>query len=135
MSNFKIKYGSQGGKKSIFVKQPKTTKIDYPGEPNLEVDTEVELNELQKQFREKAKKEAELKEKNTSSEYWSCIIFENQEQRDSLYELLGLRESDNQYINGKKLIRALELKIAEINEKAPGKFKCNKELLELSMKP
>lgn len=86
-------------------------------------------------FREKAKEEAVLKEKNTSSEFWSCVVFRDQNQRDRFFELLGIKEKDNQYINGKKLIKALELKIDLLEEKSPGKFRCNKEILELSINP
>ena len=131
MSNFKISYSTK--KKPLFEKKPKFVNIEYEGEPNIETDSITELTELQKQFREKAKAEAELKEKNTNSEYWSCVVFQNQEQRDQFFELLGVKEADNQYINGKKLIKALELRIETLEQKAPGKFRCNREIAELSI--
>lgn len=134
MSNFKIGFTSKKAK-PLFENKPKYVNIEYPGQPNVEVDSEVELTELQKKFRENAKKEKELKEKNTSSEFWSCIVFETQEQRDAFYSLLGMNEADNQYINGKKLIKALGLKIETDQLTAPGKFKVNKDIVSLSMKP
>jgi hypothetical protein len=109
-------------------------KINYPGEPNIEVDSEVELNELQVAFREKAKAEKDMQVKNTDSEFWSCVVFKTKEQRDSFLKLLNINEEDAQYINGQKLIKALELRIEQIEEKAPGKFRCNAEILELCIK-
>lgn len=132
MSNFKIDFGGKK-KKQMFPEQKQ--KIEYGEVPNIENDTELELTELQKSFREKAKKEADLKKKNTGTEFWSCVVFETQEQRDRFFEILGIKEKDNQYINGKKLIKALELKIETLESGAPGKFKCNKEIVELSIKP
>jgi hypothetical protein len=130
---FGMKNKKGGG---MFEKKVKPVDIKYSSdEPNIEQDAEVELTELQKQFREKAKQEAELKEKNTSSEFWSMIVFKTQEQRDQFYEMLGVTSEDNQYINGQKLIRALEMKIETFNEKTPGKFKVNRDILDLSIKP
>lgn len=130
--------GNKGSKskKPLFEKKVKPVSVKYNSEdPNIEDDAEVELTELQVKFRENAKREKELKEKNTSSEFWSCIIFKTQEQRDQFYELLGVKSDDNQYIDGQKLIKALEMKIETYNEKAPGKFKVNKEILNLSVNP
>jgi hypothetical protein len=131
----KIKFGG------TFSKLPgsgtaKVTKVAYtnPKEKNIEQDSLDELTELQKQFKENAKKERELKAQNTNSEFWSCLIFKTQEQRNQFMELLGLSQDDYQYVDGQKLIKALGLKIEEIKLRNPGKFKCNAGILELAMK-
>lgn len=133
MSNFKIKFGSKKSK-GLFEKQP--VKIKYSEPPNIEKDAEIELNELQAAFRDKAKAEKELKEKNVDGVFWSCVVFKTQEQRDRFLELLSLTGSDEQmlFVNGQKLIKALELKIDQIEMKTPGKFRCNKEIADLAMK-
>ncbi|MBO9657506.1 MAG: hypothetical protein J7527_01645 [Chitinophagaceae bacterium] len=133
MSTFKINYGSN--KKQLFDKKPVST-VNYSSkDPDIEQDSMEELSDLQLAFREKAKKEAELKKKNTGSEFWSCIVFQDENQRNEFYRLLGIKEGDLQYINGKKLIEGLKLNIATTKTKAPGKFKCNQEILNISIKP
>ncbi|HRQ17719.1 MAG TPA: hypothetical protein PL085_11625 [Agriterribacter sp.] len=136
MSNFKIKFGGNKSK-PLFEKKVKYAKVQYGEAKDIEKDAEMELNELQLAFREKAKAKAEkeLQDKNTEGDFFSCIVFKDQNQRDQFLELLGINEVDGQYINGQKLITALELRIAHLNEKAPGKFRCNKDILELSMVP
>lgn len=129
----KIAYGGLFKKPGPATTTVVTKKLDYgDGDPNLEQDAETELTELQKEFKESARKETELKEQNTSSEYYSVIVFKTQAQRDQFYEQLGITHDDNQYIDGQKLIKALQLKIDEINLKNPGRFKCNAEILNLA---
>lgn len=130
MNNSKINFGG-----TSFGVKKKPVKIIYSDKENIEADSLTELNELQIAFREKAKKEKELQDTNTDSEFWSCIVFRNRQQRDQLYEILKISQTDNQYINGKKLIDALELKINIIEAKQPGKFRCNAEILNLSIEP
>lgn len=133
MKTSKINFGSKSNT-SIFAKKEKPAAVQYSSDtPDIESDCIDELTDLQKAFREKAKKEKELQDKNTSSDFWSCIVFQNEEQRNRFYELLGLKEEDNQYINGRKLIQALEMQIDTMETKAPGKFKCNKDILQLAI--
>ena len=132
MSISKIKFTGQ-----LFTKIPKKPPVVSfsSKEKDIESDAKDELSALQVAFREKAKKEKELMDKNTSSEFWSCIVFKTQEQRDKFYELLGVKSEDNQYINGQRLIKALELAIDTVEGGNPGKFKCNKDILALSVNP
>lgn len=133
MSKYNISFGLK--KKPLFEKKVKPVPIIYESdEPNIEIDSQTELSDLQKSFRERAAASEKEKEKNTNSEFWSCVVFKNKEQRDRFCELLGIKEPDLQYINGQKLIKALELRIEQVDYK-PGKFKANKDILELSMKP
>lgn len=135
MKNSKINFGAKPGK-NIFEKTAKTAKIQYSSEvPNIEKDAQEELTELQIQFRQKAKAEKELQDKNTNSDFWSCVIFKTQDERDQFLKLLGITAEDNQYINGSKLIKALELKMEEIQVKTPGRFRCNKDIFDLSLTP
>lgn len=135
MSNYKINFGGKKAK-PLFEKKVDTPVIDYgDGQPDIEHDAKTELTQLRAEFREKAKKEQELKAKNTSSEFWSCIVFQDQEQRDRFFQLMGITEPDNQYINGLKLIKALELKMDSLETSQPGKFKVNRDILKLSIKP
>lgn len=128
----KIKFGGTFAPKSV--PKSKLKKIEYPsGKPDTERDSEIELTELQKDFKEAAKKETELKDNNTNAEFFSVVVFKTQKQRDDFMSLLNIKSPDNQYINGEKLIQALELQIEKVNLKDPGKFKCNKEILNLAM--
>lgn len=132
MSTFNINYGSKN--KPLFKKPLK--KIEYSSESlNLEQDSIEELSEVQKEIKKAMKNEKDTRNLNTDADYFSQIIFESKEQRNKFYELLGIKETDNQYINGKKLIKALELQIETdiLNKKKS--FSVNKEILELSIKP
>lgn len=135
MSAFKkIDYSKK--KKPLFEPKVKKRKIEYDSSvPNIEKDAEKELTELEIAFRERVKDTNKIKDAENNTEYWSCIIFENQEQRDRFYELLGVKTPDNQYISGKKLIRGLELSIETGVIKPPKKFNTNKDILEMSIKP
>lgn len=100
----------------------------------MEKDSIVELTELQKDFREAAKKEEKMKTDNTNSEFFSVLVFKTQEQRDKFYTLLNIKADDMQYIDGQKLIAAMELNIEKVNLKNPGKFKCNVDIANLALK-
>lgn len=132
----KINYGGTfGGKTGFPQKKLKTKKIDYPKGPrSVEADSVIELTELQKDFREAAKKEEQMKADNTNSEFFSVLVFKTQAQRDAFYEKLGIKSDDLQYIDGQKLIAALELNIQKVNLKDPGKFKCNVDIANLALK-
>lgn len=133
MKPSKIKFGSGFGG-GIPTNSKGKRPIVYPGKvPNVEADTIVELTELQKDFKAAAKKETELHEANTNSEFYSVLVFKTQAQRDAFYKLLGIDSKDLTYISGQKLIKALQLKIDEVEIKNPGKFKCNVEILNLAM--
>ncbi len=132
MAASKIKFGGAFGGKTP--SQSKLKKIVYPeGKPNLERDADIELTELQKDFKEAARKETQMKEDNTNCEFFSVLVFKTMAQRDEFLKLLSIKEYDNQYVSGEKLIKALELQIEKVNLKDPGKFKCNKEILNLAM--
>ena len=136
MKPSKINFGSSKPGGSIFNKNKKAAKVHYKSDtPNIEDDAVTELTALQIAFREKAAQEKALQDQNVEGDYFSVIVFKNQAQRDRFYELLGVKEDDLQYVNGDKLIKALELKIEEVNQKTPGRFKCNKEILNLSINP
>jgi hypothetical protein len=132
MASSKIKFGGTFAPKEV--PKSKLKKITYPGgKPNTERDSDIELTELQKDFKEAARKETKLMADNTNAEFFSVIVFKTQEQRDLFISILNIKTEDNQYIHGEKLIKALELKIDAVNLKDPGKFKCNAEILNLAM--
>ena len=132
MAKGKINYGGTFAEKQI--PKSKLRKIEYPvGKANTERDSDIELTELQKDFKEAAKKETQLKDSNTNADFFSVVVFKTKSQRDDFLSLLGIKSEDNQYINGEKLIQALELSIQQVNLKDPGKFKCNTEVLNLAM--
>lgn len=132
----KIQFGGTfGSSNSILGPKLKTKKIEYPDGPkSVESDSIVELTQLQKDFKEAARKEEQLKADNTNTEFLSVIIFKNNAQRDEFYNQIGIKGTDLQYIDGQKLIAALELNIQKVNLKNPGKFKCNLEIANLAMK-
>lgn len=134
MATSKINYGAKFGKTGFPQPKLKTKKIEYPAGPrSVEKDTIVELTELQKDFREAAKKEEQMKADNTNSEFFSVLVFKTQEQRDKFYTLLNIKSDDMQYIDGQKLIAAMELNIEKVNLKNPGKFKCNVDIANLAL--
>lgn len=133
MKPSKITFGSKQ-KKPLFGNS-NLIKLKYANPKNIEADAKMELNELQIAFRDKAKAEKDLQDKNTGGDYFTCIIFKDQDQRDQFFALLNITGDDLQYINGQNLIKALEMNIQHIESTTPGKFRCNREILALSLKP
>lgn len=129
--NKSINYGGIFTKKQ---KPPiKEREFQYSA-PDLDIQQESleEIEQVRESFREKAKQEIDLKKSNTDAENFTCIVFQNSEQRNSFFEQLGFKSDDLQYVNGLHLMRALEMRIDSINKKTPGRFRCNKDLLTLS---
>lgn len=127
-----------GAKNLPSAKKIKTTPVQYTSPtPDLQQDSIDELSELEKQMKEqfkaKAKHEAALKDANTSTEFYSVIVFKTEAQRDDFLDKIGIRERDNRFISGERFSQAVGINVEKVNLKNPGKFQCNKDIANLAL--
>ncbi|MDR1199993.1 MAG: hypothetical protein LBK94_13455 [Prevotellaceae bacterium] len=128
--------------KFVFGQKKKTKQIDVPYSsetPNFESDSKDEVDFLTQKFIEQRKHEEQVKQDNTDSCHYCVLCFKNRLQLEEFYEKAGIDYSkdgidgDCQILNGLKVAKKLKIDISDVNLKTPGKFKCNKEILEMSM--
>ena len=86
-----------------------------------------ELSEVLKKFKETAKKEAETRDRNTNTDFWLCVYFADQQQRDEFLALYGLLKKlangNTQYINGNVFAKAIGAEISEKEIPIPKAFR------------
>ncbi len=91
---------------------------------NYETDTEAELSETLRRFKESSKSEENTKEKNASTEYWFATYFASKQQRDLFLTALGLLEKlQDQYIDGHSLARAIGVDLLNEPITPPKRFR------------
>lgn len=78
---------------------------EYTGD--LERDAALELDEVAKGFRERAHREAERMELATNSDYWFCVCFATQAQRDAFIDAVGWRDLGLRYLDGRVIAQRL----------------------------
>lgn len=127
-----------GAKNLPTAKKVKTTPVQYTSPtPDLQQDSVDELTELEKQMKEqfkaKAKHEAALKDANTSTEFYSILVFKTEEQRDAFLQQIGIQEKDNRFISGERFAQAIGINVEKVNLKNPGKFQCNRDIANLAL--
>jgi len=109
-------------------KQPK--EINYKSEvPNVEQDSIDEISEITK----KRRHETQVFENNTNANFFSCLIFNTQEQRDEFIKKVGIEVEDGQYINGLELAEKIGITIESKSRPAPKEFKVSSKLVDLCM--
>jgi len=99
---------------------------------NIEQDCKEELSELTTEFSKAAQKEKDTFKDNVDANYFAVITFNNSRQLQEFYNKLGITPSDPQYIDGKAFAKKLGIEITEPDKKAPGAFRINKKLVDLS---
>jgi hypothetical protein len=123
-------------------KNKKIKQIDVPyssENPNIESDSKDEIDMLTQKFIEQKKHEEKVKQDNTDSFHYCVLCFKNRLQLQEFYDKAGINfrddgiDGDPQILNGSKVAKKLKIDILNVNLKAPGKFKCNKDILEMSM--
>jgi len=86
-----------------------------------------ELSEVLKKFKDSAKKEAEIRDRNTNTDFWFCVYFADQAQRDEFLSLYGLLKKlsngNTQYINGNVFAKAIGAEISEKEIPIPKAFR------------
>jgi hypothetical protein len=101
---------------------------------DLEEAVSAEISEALRLFKERAKKEAEEKQKNTSTDYWFAVYFATQEDRDKFLQVYDLIDKLNsQYLSGEELIDALGTPIQLSKITPPKPFRKPKGIEDLTM--
>lgn len=119
-SNFKAKPGGFGAKK-----KPEEL-IKYKSEtPNIESDSEDEINYIGKEFGKAKQKEVDHFHSQTDLNYYTCIFFKNEEQKKQFYEvakILDLVDESGRFVKGEDFCDRLNIKIDKVSIKKMGKF-------------
>lgn len=77
-------------------------------------DAEADLSEIEKAFRERKKCEAERFKIATQSEYWFCVCFQSQEQKDAFLKAVGIYEWGDKYIDGVEWAKAQDIELPKV---------------------
>ncbi|GAB3952510.1 hypothetical protein GCM10029976_090840 [Kribbella albertanoniae] len=72
---------------------------------NLEADAAAELDAVQQGFRDRKEREAERMELATNSDYWLCVCFATQAQRDAFLAATNWRDLGTRYLDGREIAR------------------------------
>jgi hypothetical protein len=124
------------------VKQPqfKTIKSKAPASPqptaveSFEHATKEEIEGTVSLFKQRSKDESNLKEKNTSTEFWFAVYFADEEQRNEFLEKAGLlKKMEDQYINGEDFAKAMGIELTKKKIDTPKAFRKNKGFDKLLM--
>lgn len=123
------KYGINfgGGKKAAKA-------IKYNSDtPDIEQDSIEELNEATQAFSQQAKAEYQQFKDNVDANYFTVITFNNSGQLKEFLSKIGLAPADPQYIDGRVLAKKLGIEITVPDKTAPGSFRVNSQLKDLTL--
>lgn len=86
--------------------------VEYEG--NLERDAKKEFESLKlKGFKERAKNEEKRQRLATDSEFWTCLVFQDREQKEAFLKALDLFQHGDKYLDGRLVARKLGVEIPE----------------------
>lgn len=99
--------------------------VKYGEKPNIIDDTNAEISALIIATQDSsAKNEARIKQKNTNGEYYFCVYFQDQEQKDEFIAKANLQGiTKGLFINGIEMAAALGIDVKRKDLVKPGKFK------------
>lgn len=110
--------------------KPTPKEIIYTSpEPNVQQDAKDELNTV---MNDKRKAESKMMQDNTDANYFTVVTFNNRSQLEEFLQKAGIETKDNQYIDGIALAKAMGIEIETPSKPAPGIFRVNAKLLELT---
>jgi hypothetical protein len=115
-----------------FAKYPKY--VDMPeNSGNAEKDSEADLTELQKGFRNRAKEEGNRFRLATDTEYWGVLCFQTRAQRDAFFTSLDLDQfGDSRYYDGNAIAKAMGVTLPEESVKYTPSPRIDKSWLEFT---
>lgn len=92
--------------KSLFGGEEEKGDEDWDGRPAEETSKE-ELTELQKGFKDRAKKEDERFVEATDSEYWIAVCFQTRDMKEEFLTKTGLLDYGDKYLDGMQVAAKL----------------------------
>lgn len=123
------------------VKQPqfKTIKSKVKATPppaieSFEDATKEEIEGVTSLFKQRSKDESNLKQKNTSTEFWFAVYFADEDQRNEFLQKADLlKKMNDQYINGEDSAKAMGVELTKKRIDTPKSFRKNKGFDKLLM--
>lgn len=102
--------------------------VKYPKGRHVVEDTNAEIEMLKKAFKSPLEQEKELKEKNINPNFWFCVYFQNESQKEEFLKKIGADAiTKGIYINGLDLAKLLGVEIQKEQIEKPQKFKVFKK--------
>ena len=122
------------GGMSLFDEENNVPVIQDPSQPlEVEKESEEEMSELLKGFKERAKKEDNRSLDVGDSEYWICMCFQTREQKEEFLTKLNLIQYGDKYLDGMQVAKELNI---NLESRIPPIYKTrafDKEYIEMSM--
>lgn len=112
--------------------EPETSPVEgmeYTG--NVELDSREEISETLRAFKERAKREETRRRLATDSEFWTCFVFQDREQKEAFLRALNLLQHGDKYLDGRVVAKKLGVELPE-SEIAYGREKVDPKLSELT---
>lgn len=129
---------TSGDNASTIIAKHKMIYKTIPIEATLERDTEEEVSETLRQFKEGVKAENALRDDNIDPNFYSVLIFNNHRQREAFFRGVGVKCNERtnlKFINGVKLAEAMGIELPKSTSTEAGRFKVNRELLSFCLNP
>ncbi|UUV33587.1 hypothetical protein NQK81_09070 [Amycolatopsis roodepoortensis] len=92
--------------------------VEYTGDE--EDDARAELDALHRGFRERTARELERMQLATESEYWFCVCFKSQDDKDAFLAAAGLVVIGDKYLDGYATAELLGVTMPEPNDTERG---------------
>lgn len=99
---------------------------------DIEESPAVELNAVQKGFRERAAQEAARFEDATDTGYYSCLVFENRAQLDAFLAGIGMLNKGDLYIDGREVAAKMGIVLPVAERRAGSQPKIDSKLASLA---
>lgn len=103
---------------------------EYTGNP--EIDSQAELDQVQKAFRQRIKDENKRFEQATDSEYWFSVCFQTREQKEAFLKAVDWIEQGDKYLDGQFVADRLGVELPKANNKYLADGKIDKDYAKLS---
>ena len=115
---------------SSFGKKAVKDVIEYTSEkPEIESDSNDEINYLDKEFGKAKQKEIDSFNEQTSTAFYLNVYFKNQAQKEQFLKLAGLLDivdEHHRFISGQEMCKKLNIPIDKVEIKSKGMFKVSK---------
>lgn len=94
--------------------------IEYPNEPNITVDTNLEIYGLKKHFQTSMDKEKETKKLQITANYYFTVYFQDEEQKLEFFRKAGIDKlTSGLFVNGFDLAEKMGISIEKKQIKKP----------------
>lgn len=99
----------------------------------VEEETNVEVSETLKAFREATAGESKIFEDTTDSEYWICICFQSRNQKEAFLKAVEWFEHGDKYLDGKWVAKKMGVEIPAASTRFIEEERANRLVKEIGV--